>query len=330
MESKPTDKIGLALGSGSARGWAHIGVIQALADAGVRIDYVAGSSIGAVAGAIFASGGVDRLFELVPQLDWKKFASFFDIVFPKSGLVDGRKVARFVRKYVTETDIEDLPIPFCAVATDLATGKPVLIREGDIIDAVRASISFPGVFTPVRRGGQVLVDGGLSEPIPVSVVRQMGADFVIAVDLNHDIVGKKRFGRAARRESQRKPTLRRVTARLRERSRFFQRLDQRLADMTKRFPKRSRSREKLPNIFDVLIASLNIMESQISAARLESDPPDLLVQPELGHVRFLEFHRAREAIEAGYVAAKEQLMKLEEGDFQQGSASGPPRLKRRG
>ena len=157
----PPGKVGLALGSGSARGWAHIGVIKALAEAGVHVDYVAGASIGAVVGAVYASGKINSLEEVVLQLDWKKIVYFFDVVFPKSGLIDGNKVADFIRGHVGEGNIEDLPLPFCAVSTDLATGKEIVIKEGDIIEAVRASISVPGIFTPVKKDDMTLVDGGM-------------------------------------------------------------------------------------------------------------------------------------------------------------------------
>ena len=185
-------KIGLALGSGSARGWAHIGVIKALDEAGIRLDYIAGTSAGAVVGAVYASGRIDSLKDVVLRLDWRKVISFLDVVFPKSGLIDGKKIADFVRTNVGEKNIEDLRLPFCAVSTDLATGNEVLIKNGDIIEAVRASISMPGVFTPVKISNAILVDGGLVNPVPVSVARKMGADLVIAVNLNHGIVAKRR------------------------------------------------------------------------------------------------------------------------------------------
>jgi NTE family protein len=197
----PSGKIGLALGSGSARGWAHIGVIKALTEAGIHVDYVAGTSVGAVVGAVYASGRIDSFKDVVLQLDWKKIAFFLDVVFPKSGLIDGNKIAEFIRSHVEEKNIEDLSLPFCAVSTDLATGNEVIIKDGDIIEAVRASISVPGVFTPVRKNGAILVDGGLVNPVPVSVVREMGADLVIAVDLNHDIVGKKGISKTSTAKS---------------------------------------------------------------------------------------------------------------------------------
>lgn len=170
-ESRAT---GLALGSGSARGWAHIGVIRALAEAGIRVDCIAGASIGAVVGAVFASGNIDALEDVVLQLDWRQITYFFDVILPKSGLIDGKKISTFIRNHVKGINIEELSIPFCAISTDLATGDEVAIRDGDIIEAVRASISVPGIFTPVKKNGAILVDGGLVNPVPVSVAREMG------------------------------------------------------------------------------------------------------------------------------------------------------------
>ncbi len=153
----PSKKVGLALGSGSARGWSHIGVIRALAEAGIRVDYVAGTSIGALVGAVYASGEIDALEEVVLQLDWKEIAYLFDVVLPKSGLIDGKKVSVFIQNHVKKINIEELSLPFCAVSTDLTTGDEVAIREGNIIEAIRASISVPGIFTPVKKKGTILV-----------------------------------------------------------------------------------------------------------------------------------------------------------------------------
>ena len=296
----PPGKVGLALGSGSARGWAHIGVIKALAEAGVHVDYVAGASIGAVVGAVYASGKINSLEEVVLQLDWKKIVYFFDVVFPKSGLIDGNKVADFIRGHVGEGNIEDLPLPFCAVSTDLATGREVVIKEGDIIEAVRASISVPGIFTPVKKDDMTLVDGGLVNPVPVSVVREMGADFVIAVDLNHDIVGKKAPVPSPENINSDKEPVKTPPGK----NKLLNGLNKRVRAID--IPTLTQIRQwmgmedPLPNIFEVLVTSINIMETQITATRLKSEPPDLLIQPKLGHLKFLEFNKAKEAILAGY------------------------------
>jgi len=306
-KNAPARKIGLALGSGSARGWAHIGVINALTEAGIHVDYVAGTSVGAVVGAVYASGRIDSFKDVVLQLDWKKIAFFLDVVFPKSGLIDGNKIAEFIRSHVEEKNIEDLSLPFCAVSTDLATGKEVIIKDGDIIEAVRASISVPGVFTPVRKNGAILVDGGLVNPVPVSVVREMGADVVIAVDLNHDIVGKKGISKTSIHNSSALAPRPRTSEGLTKGSRILDALNKRLETLDLAALTHIRqwmSRGPLPNIFEIIMSSINIMETQITATKLKADHPALLIQPHLGHIRFLEFNRAEEAIVAGYEETK--------------------------
>jgi len=306
-------RIGLALGSGSARGWAHIGVIRALTEAGVHVDCVAGTSIGALVGGAYAAGEIDALEELALRVDWRQIASFLDVVLPKSGLIEGKKIAEFLRKHLPDMAIEELPLPFRAVATDLATGHEVTIGEGDIIEAIRASISVPGIFTPVGRDGTFLVDGGLVNPVPVSVVRDMGADFVIAVDLNHDIVAKKGIhsppaprpnAPAPREQGGESPV---------KRNKILDALNRRVRslDLSAWSPVGQwMTRDPAPSVFEVLLASINIMETQITEARLKAAPPDLLIQPGLGHIRFLHFHRAEEAIAEGYREAKDRISAL--------------------
>ena len=306
----PPGKVGLALGSGSARGWAHIGVIKALTEAGIRVDCIAGASIGAVVGAVYASGKIDALEDIVLRLDWKQIASFLDVVFPKSGLIDGNKIADFVRAHVAPGNIEELPLPFCAVSTDLETGSEIVIREGDIIEAVRASISVPGIFTPVKKGGTILVDGGLVNPVPVSVAREMGADFVIAVDLNHDIIGNKGAGKTSVPGSEKMSSDIEVGVNPAKKGRIKNALNRRVMSID--LPalaqvKQWMAKDPMPNVFEVLVSSINIMETQITATRLKAEPPDLLIQPKLGHLKFLEFHRAEEAIAEGYREMKAHL-----------------------
>lgn len=311
-EKRP-QKIGLALGSGSARGWAHIGLIQALAKMDIRVDYVAGTSIGALVGAFYAAGRINTLKEFALNLDRKQILCFFDVVLPKSGLIDGKKVADFLRSYVKGINIEDLSLPFRAVSTDISTGREVLIREGDIIEAVRASISVPGIFTPVRKNGVVLVDGGLVNPVPVSVVREMGAEFVIALDLNHDIVGKKGAKKNTGFESAQLVSTGEAKQDIAEKNKFLNALNEKLEALdfsSLNYIKQWMSRDPLPNIFEVLISSINIMETQITVSRMITDPPDLLIQPNLGHIKFLEFNRAEEAIEAGYQEAMAKIKLL--------------------
>lgn len=315
MDSPPTPgtsappRIGLALGSGSARGLAHLGVLRAVAEAGLTVDCIAGSSIGALVGAVAAAGQIGALEATFQTFDWRRTLSFFDMVLPRSGLIDGAKVSALVRDHVPTARIEDLPTPFAAIATDIVSGEEIVIRSGDVIDAVRASISVPGIFTPMRTDGRILVDGGLCNPVPVSVVRDMGADLVIAVDLNHDIVS----GKKPRRPMPQPPAVSAVPM-----PRWFGDYRQAMAELKDSFlargaPARAQfarwaaSGERLPNIFEVLLASINVMETRITQSRLELEPPDLLIRPPLGHVRFLEFGRADEVIRIGYDTAARAL-----------------------
>ncbi len=299
---KSPGKVGLALGSGSARGWSHIGVIRALTEAGVQVDCVSGTSIGALVGAVYAAGKINVLETWVRQLEWKQILSFMDVVLPKSGLIDGRKIADFVRQHIQVENIEELPIPFGAVATDLRMGQEVVLREGDIIEAVRASISLPGIFTPVEKDHAFLIDGGLVNPLPVSAARDMGADFVIAVDLNSDIMPRKRSrpSTAGIRRGLGVGEDHPLALSLREK---ISALDLSVVMQIRTWLERDPS----PDIFEVLLTSIRIMQTQITRSNLKSDPPDLLIQPNLGHINLMEFHRADEAIAEGYRAAKSQL-----------------------
>jgi len=302
-------RVGLALGGGAARGMAHLGVLRALSDSGVRIDCIAGCSIGALVGAIAASGSADALEATFKTFDWKKTLSFFDVVFPRSGLIDGAKVSALVREHLPAAQFEDLALPFAAVATDLLTGDEVILRSGDVIDAVRASIAVPGIFTPVRQDGRVLVDGGLSNPLPVSVARALGADVVIAVDLNHGVVdGRPRLKRRA------VPTpadaQQQAQGWVRDYRRVMDDLKSRLLagrSTRAQFSRWADRSDALPNLFEVLLASVNVMEMHLTRTRLAIEPADLLIRPPLADIRFLEFGRAAEAIDIGYRAAAQAL-----------------------
>lgn len=178
-------RIGLALGGGGARGLAHLGVYQRLVELGVPICCVAGTSIGAIAGAIIAAGMLDRALAWCAEPDWKKFPKLmFDTRLTSKALTTGRQVEKLLSELIVAERFSELAIPFAAVATDLNTGEKVVMREGGLISAVRASMSIPGVFLPVEREGRVLVDGQLVDPVPVAVCREMGAEAVIAVDIN--------------------------------------------------------------------------------------------------------------------------------------------------
>jgi NTE family protein len=195
-------KIGLALSGGAARGLAHLGVIQVLREEKIYVDMIAGTSAGAVMGAVFASGqDIDRMMEQALDAGWKRLAPLIDPSFPKSGFIKGRKITTLLTSFVGgNIRFSDLKIPLACVATDIDTGEEVVINSGPVPEALRASISIPGIFTVVKREGRHLVDGGLTTPVPVNVVRQMGADFIIAVNVNPDI--SNRMGKTSQKRIQ--------------------------------------------------------------------------------------------------------------------------------
>jgi NTE family protein len=296
-DTRPSRKIGLALGSGAARGLAHIGVLRAIEEAGIHVDVVAGSSIGALIGAVFVAGNLERLAADFLAFDWKRVALLLDPVFPRTGLIDGKKVANFLRTYAPCANIENLSIPFRAVATDLANGEEVTIGTGDLVEAVRASIAVPGLLTPARSDGRILVDGGLVNPVPVSVAREMGANLIIAVDLSNEVL--------AHRLSRVKPAAnekRHADAV----THLLQHLQATENPMLAKF-RAWLEAKPLPGILDVLLASLFITQARITETTLRRDQPDILIQPPLGKVRFMDFDCAEEIIDIGYRSAVRQL-----------------------
>ena len=190
MQALRRPVVGLALGSGSARGWAHIGVLRTLQDAGFRPDVICGSSVGALVGAAYAAGKIDRLASWVLSMGVKNMWSLMDFRL-SGGVFKGERLMDFFKEQLAPGNIEDLKLPFGAVATALASGTEVWLRSGPTEAAVRASIALPGMFTPVFQDGRWLVDGALVNPVPVSLARAMGADIVIAVDLNTDFARRR-------------------------------------------------------------------------------------------------------------------------------------------
>lgn len=287
-------RVALALGGGAARGWSHLGVLQALEEAGIRPCAVAGTSIGALVGVVWASGTLPAFREAVTALDRRRLWSYLDVVVPRSGLVDGRKVTDLVRSFVPAKDLRDLAVPFAAVATDLHTGQRVVLADGDPVEAVRASIAVPGLFTPVVRDGRVLVDGGVVDPVPVGVARSLGADVVIAVDISHRILegGGLYRGRDEEDGGDEPAGMPRWLRRMLPGGRPAA---------------GAKGGVALPSLREVLLTSVAIGEVTLGDLRLRLDPPDLLVRPPVGHVRFLDFARGPEAILAGYEAAREAL-----------------------
>lgn len=293
-------RVGLALGSGSARGWSHVGVIRALLRAGIEPDIVCGSSIGALVGAAYAAGELDRLEPWVASLTRQGVMSLLDLRL-SAGMIEGRKLMRYFRERFDDPGIEHLPRAFACVATELDSGREVWLRDGPVIDAVRASIALPGLFTPMQRDGRLLVDGGLVNPVPVSLCRAMGADVVVAVDLNWDLVGRRsRAAPSLYAEPSDAPS---TPARARTLDSLWRRLWP-SSDEPSALP--------MPSMLGVLTASLNIMQVRITNSRLAGEPADVVVRPRVAGIGPMDYHRGEVAMEAGQRAAEQALPMLQE------------------
>lgn len=287
-------QIGLALGSGSARGWAHIGVIQALSEHGIRPTIVCGSSIGALVGAAQASGKLDRLEAWLRKLTVRDMIKLLDLSL-NGGLIEGNKLVHALCQFVDDRPIEHMPIRFAAVATDIEAGREIWFREGSLLEAVRASIAIPGMFSPIRYQNRWLVDGGLVNPVPVSVCRAMGADIVIAVNLNSDRPTSKE--RAESRKSRLALSL--------PQSEIIEKISDTITPIRERLetilPFGSDTDEN-PGMFETMNAAIDIMQDRITRSRLAGDPPEILISPHLANMGLLEFDQASPAIEAGHAA----------------------------
>ncbi len=283
MSTRHRPCVGLALGSGSARGWAHVGVIRALEQASIRPDLVCGTSVGSLVGAAYAAGELDRFEQWLLGMRMKDVVGFMDVSL-SGGILKGARVMEFFRRNFVDRPIEQLAMPFSAVATALHNGAEVWLREGSTVEAVRASIALPGLFTPVLRDGMTLVDGGLVNPVPVSLARAMGADVVIAVDLGSGILG---------RHLTPGPRVAEPGSLIGE---WVRKLQENLGEF---IPAHSPDEPRLPSMHDVLFSSIEIMQVRIARSRMADEPPDVIVSPRVADLHLLDFHRAREAIEEG-------------------------------
>ena len=291
MRRKP--RIGLALGAGSARGWAHIGAIRALEQRGIKPDLVCGTSIGALVGAAYASGELDRLETWVSGLAWTTVVRLMDLTW-RGGLIRGQRLFTLFRTMFEERNIDDLPIPYGAVATELYSGRELWLQHGNLMDAVRASCAMPGLFTPVVRDNVLVVDGGLVNPVPVSMCRALGADLVIAVDLSWGKLG-------AYRERGRAVAPREVPG-------WLARLRPGWAEKHAALEEHP----SIPSIFEVFATSLDVVEIRVARSRLSGDPADVLLTPLLPDFATMDYHRAKEAIEEGRAAVERMAPLLEQ------------------
>jgi NTE family protein len=304
-------RIGLVLGGGAARGWAHIGALRALHEAGIEPDIICGTSIGALVGAVYANGDLDWLEQWVLRLTWQSAIRLLDLRV-SGGLLGGKKVIQLFAARFNGREISDLQLPYAAVATELDTGRETWLQEGSVVEAVRASIAIPGLFTPVWHDGYWLVDGGLSNPVPVSIARAMRADFVIAIDLNSDLLSGRDFGGPIRalplpEENVRPP------AGLRRNGKPWPRWlapdPERTSDDVRVPPAPS---ARVPSILSSIAQSIDIMQVRITRSRLAGDPADILIQPRLGGMSVFDFHRAAPAIAEGRAAVERMLPAIRE------------------
>lgn len=322
-------RIGLALGSGAAKGWAHIGVIRALEAQGVRPEIVCGTSMGAVVGAAYAADQLDEFEAWAEGLEWRSVVGYLDLA-TRGGLIKAQRLFEFFADGLADARVDGLARPFAAVGTDLSTGQEVWMRDGSLLEALRATIAVPGLITPSRWRGRWMVDGGLVNPVPVSLARALGADFVIAVDLNTTLLGRRlRDGReggpgggtaevpigwapdaddaefvaveaavegavvGGPAQGAAEAAGLSLTDRLNLAFRDV------ANEVRERFASDAPSRPDTPRIYEVIANSINIMQVRIGRSRMAGDPPEMLVTPRLSDYGLLDFDRGVEAIEEG-------------------------------
>lgn len=290
-------KIGLALGAGAARGWTHIGIIEALESLGVHIDVVAGCSIGAYVGAAYSSGKLGELKEWACTLTEWQVLALMGMGIRKGGLASGQKVFDKLADDFCAPSFEEMSKPFAAVATDLHSGKEVVFRHGEVGDAIKASCAIPGLFSPVAHGQKWLVDGAVVNPVPVNLCRQLGADLVIAVNLNSDFRPQFSPELTIKHEKITQTT-----------DDFFTKSQNVIRQWFS--PDSNKDTQTTPGIFSVINNSLQILQARVTRSRLAGDPPDLLLEPRLENVGIMEFHRADELIKYGEEAIERMVKQI--------------------
>ena len=296
--------IGLALGGGAARGFAHIGIIRTLIAHGIVPNVVVGTSIGAVVGGAYAAGHLDTLEEWARSLQPRNILGYLDIRLNGSGLIGGDKLAAQLETAIGPTLIEDLPLKFATVATEVRTGHEIWLTHGRMVDAMRASYALPGIFSPVLVGDRWLVDGALVNPVPVSAARALGAEIVIAANLSSDI-----FTHSTTIYSHGAPAdAPQVVIEPAPPKRGFGKLFSAERTMKREFF----GSAGRPGISSVMVDAFNIMQDRITRARLAGDPPDMLISPRVGQIGWFDFHRAGDLIAFGARAAERAIDSIQE------------------
>lgn len=278
-EVRAKAKVALALGGGAARGWAHIGVLRALDEEGIEVGMIAGTSIGALVGGCYLAGKLDELEAFARSLTMRRIASLLDLTIGGGGLLGGMRLTKRMQEHLEGLNVEDLPKPFVAVASELNSGHEVWIDGGSLITALRASYALPGIFEPIHCNNRTLIDGALVNPVPVSVCRAYEQPLVMAVNLHYDV-----FGRSAV-------------------------VKHKASSPDKASAETARAPNKV-GLTGVMVQAFNIIQDRISRARLAGDPPDLALHPRLNDIGLSEFHRAGEAIDRGYEEAKARVTEI--------------------
>ncbi|WP_044562873.1 patatin-like phospholipase family protein [Azospirillum sp. B4] len=318
----PRPKLGLALGGGVARGWAHIGVLQGLAQHGIVPDVVSGCSIGALVGGVYLANHLDTLEHWSRNLTKMRILGLLDLrLRTGGGLIGGEKLLAELNQHIGDATFDDLASPFITVATDLATGKEVWLRRGSVVEAMRASYAMPGIFPPSHVDGRWLVDGALVDPVPVAACRAMGAAMVVAVDLNADIIGRTRGRHDAEATAAAPPDAAPATEDMEAPADGGTEIEphprHNFEFLSTFLQSRRRARPQPPkyegpSMFGVMATSLGIALDRITRSRLAGEPPDIHLKPRLGHIGLLEFDRAEEAIAEGKAVVERALPELRE------------------
>lgn len=303
--ARPT--IGLALGAGAARGWAHIGVLREFEESGILPDVVVGCSIGAVVGGCYVAGQLDAIETFARSLTKRRVFGYMDLSFQGGGLFGGRKLGAQLERVLSGLRIEDIAMRFAAVATELGTGHEIWFTRGNLVEAIRASYALPGIFQPVRVNSRWLVDGALVNPVPVTVCRALGAEMVVAVNLNADTLGRGTVIQDHLALERSAVETVRDDGEEEGSSSFAGSL---LASMRNRVSMRPSGGG--PGIATVMIDAFNITQDRITRSRLAGDPPDITIAAKLAKLGPLEFHRADEMIAAGREAARRALPDIRE------------------
>lgn len=299
-------KIGLALGGGAARGWAHIGALEVLIEAGFAPEVIAGTSIGAVVGGCYAAGRLAELSQFATSLTKRRVVGLMDFHIGGAGLISGGRLKRLLEQHLDGMRIEELEQRFVAISTELGTGHEIWLTHGPMIEALRASYALPGIFDPVKLGGRWLMDGALVNPVPVTAARALGADVVICVNLNNDLAGRGTVIQSYTSDPDPDTDQGSVVPdlELRPSPRWFDGISgaaKRVRNLV------GRPSENRPGLAGVMIDAFNITQDRISRSRLAGDPPDVMIGPRLGRVGLFDFHRADETVELGRQAARRAL-----------------------